>query len=132
DDEWLEGYLERVELRLYTARTIVDAGTLREELLRVRRQGWALVDEEFEEGLRALAAPIRDGDGRVVAAVNVSMHTSRWRIDAIRASLLPRLLELATAVGAELPPPQTAPRRERVVAPAAAQAEAVDRRRRGT
>ena len=50
---------------------------LRAELDRIRAQGWALVDQELEEGLRSVAAPIRDRDGRVVAAVNVSAHASR-------------------------------------------------------
>ena len=47
------------------------------ELDRVREQGWALVDQELEEGLRSIAAPVRDASGRTIAAVNVSAHASR-------------------------------------------------------
>jgi IclR family transcriptional regulator, pca regulon regulatory protein len=64
----------------------------------VRRQGWALVDQELEEGLRAVAAPIRDAAGRVVAAVNLAVHARRWSLAAIGEQLLPRLLETAAAI----------------------------------
>ena len=56
-DEWLDGYLSEVELTAYTPRTIVDPERLRSELRRIRRQGFAIVDQELEEGLRAVAAP---------------------------------------------------------------------------
>ena len=77
---------------------IVDHAALRRELARVARQGYALVDQELEDGLRALAAPIRDSRDQVVAAVNVAVHASRWPVDAVRRELLPRLLETAAAI----------------------------------
>ena len=83
-EAWLEGYLEGVALAAITPRTIVDSGRLGVELRRVRRQGFALVDQELEEGLRALAVPIREPGGAVVGAVNVAVHTSRWTVEAIR------------------------------------------------
>ena len=101
-DAWLEGYLARVELAAITPRTLADAGKLRAELGRVRRQGFALVDQELEQGLRALAAPIRGENGEVIAAVNLAVHTSRWSVDAIRHELLPRLLATAAAVETDL------------------------------
>jgi IclR family pca regulon transcriptional regulator len=97
-DEWLDGYLESVELRPITARTIAEAAAFRAELDRIRRQGFALVDQELEEGLRALAAPVHDSRDRMIAAVNVAVHAGRWSIDAIRRELLPRLLETAAAI----------------------------------
>ena len=113
-DEWLERYLGQVDLRPLTARTVRDRERLRAELLKVRRQGWALVDQELEEGLRAVAAPIHGRDGRVVAAVNVDPQATRWSVEAIRASVLPRLLETAAAIDRDLspaPPPAPPPRR---------------------
>jgi IclR family pca regulon transcriptional regulator len=97
-DGWLDAYVEGLELRPMTKWTIVDRAVLREELRRVRGQGWALVDQELEEGLRALAVPIRDEEGRVVAAVNVALHASRWSVEAIRSSLLPQLQATADAI----------------------------------
>jgi IclR family pca regulon transcriptional regulator len=101
-DEWLDRYLVQVRLVPHTSRTIVDPARLRGELARVRRQGFALVDQELEEGLRAVAVPIHDGEGRVVAAVNVALHASRWSIEAIRTVLVPSLLETAAAIDADL------------------------------
>jgi IclR family pca regulon transcriptional regulator len=101
-DAWLDGYLSEVQLVPITARTIVEPERLRAELLRVRRQGFALVDQELEEGLRAVAVPIHDGEGRVVAAANVALHASRWPIDAIRSTLVPKLLAAAAAIDGDL------------------------------
>ncbi|HEX6021986.1 MAG TPA: IclR family transcriptional regulator [Solirubrobacter sp.] len=98
----LEAYLARAEITPNTPRAISSAEALREELDRVRAQGWALVDQELEEGLRAVAAPIRDRDGRVVAAVNVSAHASRVSKDTLRKVLLPPLLRTAVNIEADL------------------------------
>ncbi len=75
---------------------------MRAELERIRAQGWALVDQELEEGLRSVAVPIRDRAGRVVAAVNVSAHASRASRDTVRRSLLPPLLATAARIEADL------------------------------
>jgi IclR family pca regulon transcriptional regulator len=101
-DDWLDGYLLSATLRALTPRTISEPARLRAELMRIRREGWALVDQELEEGLRSVAAPIRDVDGRVVAAVNVSAHASRRTIDGIRHELLPPLLETARLIEEDL------------------------------
>ena len=84
DDEWLDNYLATVELPAITPRTINTPDKLRAELMRIRRQGWALVDQELEDGLRAIAAPIHDEHGNVIAAANLAVHASRWSNDAIR------------------------------------------------
>ena len=101
-DAELDAYLDRVELRPLTANTLTDPAKLRSELARIRAQGWALVDQELEEGLRSVAAPIRDRTGRVVAAVNVSAHASRASKDAVRRVLLPPLLATAERIEADL------------------------------
>jgi IclR family pca regulon transcriptional regulator len=101
-DEWLDGYFATVELRRLTARTVTDAPALRAELLQVREQGWAFVDEELEEGLRAIAAPINDLSGRVIAAVNVSSPVSRGSADLVRSEFLPHLLAAARGIEEDL------------------------------
>jgi DNA-binding IclR family transcriptional regulator len=60
------------ELEAFTAATITSATRLRAELDAVRASGWAITDEELEEGLTAIAAPVRDSSRRVVAAISVS------------------------------------------------------------
>ena len=101
-DDWLDGYLASARLSALTPHTIHDPGGLRAELARTRRQGWALVDQELEEGLRSAAAPIRDASGQVIAAVNVSTPASRRSLDEIRHELLPPLLATADAIAEDL------------------------------
>lgn len=71
---------------------------LEAELARVRAQGYAIVDQELELGLRAVAAPIRDRRDRVVAAINLAVQASRVGVDQIRDSLLAPLLAAAAAI----------------------------------
>ncbi|MGN6751811.1 MAG: IclR family transcriptional regulator domain-containing protein [Intrasporangium sp.] len=68
----VEAYLDRVVLEPLTDRTVVEPDALRAELDRVRRQGWAVVDQELAIGLRSVAAPVRNAAGDVVAAINAS------------------------------------------------------------
>lgn len=98
DDQWLDHYLATVELPAITPRTINTPDKLRTELMRIRRQGWALVDQELEDGVCAAAAPIHDEHGNVIAAINLAVHASRWDNDTIRNTLLPRLLQTSAAI----------------------------------
>ncbi len=98
----LDALLERITLRPLTRSTVTSEPALRSVLARVRAQGWALVDQELEEGLRSIAAPIRDRDGRVVAAANVSAHASRTSADGVRRELLPPLLATAARIEGDL------------------------------
>jgi IclR family transcriptional regulator, pca regulon regulatory protein len=97
----LEQYLSGLNPKSLTNRTVNSIETLRTELERVRAQGWALVNQELEEGLRAVAAPIRDPDGTVVAALNISAHASRT-LESMRRDLLPPLLAAAARIEADL------------------------------
>jgi IclR family pca regulon transcriptional regulator len=101
-DEWLDDYLATAELTPITPRTIADPEQLRAELVRIRKQGWALIDQELEEGLRSLAVPIHDIAGRVVAGINVSVHTSRGSPAVVRAELLPPLLAAAQSIDRDI------------------------------
>jgi IclR family pca regulon transcriptional regulator len=112
-DEWLEASLATLQLTQIMPATIAEPDALLAELRRIRTQGFALVDQEFEEGLRALSAPIHDLDGTVIAALNVAVHASRWSIEAIHDDLLPRLMRATAAIDADLreaPAPSTSRR----------------------
>jgi IclR family pca regulon transcriptional regulator len=100
--EQLEAILAGVELTPLSARTITDPTALRAALDRVRRQGYAAVDQELEEGLRSLAVPIRDASGTVVAALNVSVHASRASMAALRRDFLPLAQTAARAIERDL------------------------------
>lgn len=101
-DEGLTTYLAKTRLRRFTSYTITSAPALRAELARVRAQGWALNDQELEEGLRSIAVPIRDHARRVVAAVNVASPASRYTVQSARRQLLPALLAAAARIEADL------------------------------
>ncbi|GGL14057.1 IclR family transcriptional regulator domain-containing protein [Streptomyces flaveus] len=85
-----------------TPRTLTDPSSLTAVLDRVREDGYALVDEELEEGLRSVAVPVRDRTGKVVAAVNVAMHSSRRTPEQCVAEVLPQLRTTVDAIEADL------------------------------
>ncbi|MEU9135951.1 IclR family transcriptional regulator C-terminal domain-containing protein [Streptomyces sp. NPDC048404] len=95
--EILAGASEAVSRRIGTAPEL-----FRAELDRVRKAGYALVDEELEQGLRSIAVPVRDLAGRTVAAVNVAMHSGRRTAEACVSDVLPELRATATRVEADL------------------------------
>lgn len=74
----------------------------RQELRKISSRGWALVDQELEEGVRSIAAPIRDGDGKAIAAVNISTHAGRRTLEGIVADLLDPLLKTAGRIERDL------------------------------
>jgi IclR family transcriptional regulator, pca regulon regulatory protein len=85
-----------------TPRTITDRQDLEAELERVAEQGYALVDQELEIGLRSIAAPIRDVGGEVVAAVNLSVAAATMTPAEMRRRLLGPLQEAAEAISRDL------------------------------
>jgi len=98
----LRSYLESVELRRLAPRTITNKKKFREELDLVRDRGWAMVEEELEEGLRSIAAPIQDRDERTLAALNISTHAVRRSADSIEQDLVPPLLDTAREITRDL------------------------------
>jgi IclR family pca regulon transcriptional regulator len=81
----LDTYLDTYTLIPVLPRTITDVDALRAELNRVREDGYALVNQELEEGLIAIAVPVRDRTGRVRAAINLSTHVGRKSVKEMRA-----------------------------------------------
>ena len=98
----LEERLARIEIKPLTPRTVRSVAGLRRALDAVRRQGWAIVDQELEESLRSAAVPLRNSAGTTVAALNVSVHVSRFSVDELEAELLPKLSRTAAAIEADL------------------------------
>lgn len=84
-------------LPAFTPKTICDGAALEAELERVRAKGYAYTIEELEEGLNALAAPVRSDDGAVVASISVSAPSYRMGLDAIH-----RLAELVVKAADEV------------------------------
>lgn len=91
-------------LAKYTAKTVTESAALLREIDTVRRQGWALVDQELETGLRSISAPILDRSGRCIAALNIGTHASRWPIQKLTQEVLPLLKQAAAAISSLQPP----------------------------
>jgi IclR family pca regulon transcriptional regulator len=89
-------------LTAYTPKTVTKRDALLEMLDEVRLREHAVDDEESESGLRAIAAPVHDRSGRVVAAINISTHSSRTSLGQLRRDLLPPLLAAAALIEADL------------------------------
>jgi IclR family pca regulon transcriptional regulator len=98
----LNQYLKSLRLEARTPKTIVGRKELSAELARVRRQGFSLVDEELEIGLRSLAVPVTDGAGQVVAAMNTGVHVSRISVRELKSRMLPVLQDGAARLGQAL------------------------------
>lgn len=98
----LDAALAGADLRARTPYGLADEAALRAELATIADRGWALVDQELEPGLRSVAAPVRDADGRVVAALNVASHSARYSPDEVRAHLVPDVVAAARALSSDL------------------------------
>jgi IclR family transcriptional regulator, pca regulon regulatory protein len=91
-------------LRQYTPKSVTDPRAVLADLEQVRKQGWALVDQELEVGLRSLAVPIFDFNNCAAAALNIATQASRWTVGALQKDALPVLRQAAQAVSVLLPP----------------------------
>ncbi len=90
--------LDRTELRKFTAATLATRPALERELARIRRDGYALAAEQCYPGELSAAAPILDGRGLPIAALNVSVPTSRWSVAEVKEKLVPLILETAALI----------------------------------
>lgn len=86
------------DLRPLTRHTVTGLDALLAKIQQVRKQGWCLVNQELEEGLISLAAPITDRAGRTIAAINISGQANRTNAKAMQESMLPQLLASAQAI----------------------------------
>ena len=93
----LDAYLETARLEPMLPNTITDPKALREELVRVQEQGYALVNQELEVGLIAVAVPVRDRRGQTRAAINLSTHIGRKSLEDMRG-LVPRMQQAAADI----------------------------------
>lgn len=103
DSAALDEYLATVTLKAYTDKTVVSAERLRAILERARSDGYVIVEEELEIGLRSIAVPVRGASGAVVAALNVSGQATRITSSQMREEFLPVLLKGAQELAILLP-----------------------------
>ncbi|MFI7635848.1 IclR family transcriptional regulator C-terminal domain-containing protein [Nonomuraea sp. NPDC049400] len=97
----LDDYLAAVELEPITEHTVTDPDRLRAIVREAGAQGWAIVDQEIDDGSRSIAVPVRDAAGRVLAALNVSMLAGRGSAEAM-SDFLPAMRRAAAQIEADL------------------------------
>lgn len=102
DDAVRARFLSRVKLVRFTPRTIADRKGLVAEFERVRAQGYAIVDQELELGLRSIAVPVCRHDGAVPAALNVGVQAGRVDTRTLQREILPVLQAAAAEIAAGL------------------------------
>ena len=102
DPEALRGVMAQPSRSGVTARWRPDLAELDAALRDVRAKGWCLTDEQLALGIRSVAAPLRDGEGRVVAAINVTVHAAETTVAQLTETHLPLLLRTAADISADL------------------------------
>jgi IclR family pca regulon transcriptional regulator len=101
-DAKLDEFLDQLVLTGLTMHSITDIDALRTEIGVVRDQGYSLIDQELEVGIRSVAAPLRDRRGRTLAAINVGTHAARVTLKELRSVILPDLLTTARNIESQL------------------------------
>lgn len=94
--------LETFDYRQYTINTITSKDRLKEELARVKQQGWSMIDQELEAGVRAIAVPIFSKDGSVKYAMHISSNTHRVSKEDLIDKFLPHLQKAAQGISEAL------------------------------
>lgn len=102
DDDELWRRLRSLRIEAYTPATITDLQALVERIHDDREQGFSIVDEELERGLRSIAVPVVDRSGQAIAALNISTHSTRSTRSEMRERFLPALREVAAQVSATI------------------------------
>lgn len=90
-DQELNDYLAQVTLRRFTEHSVTDKAELRNRVLLARKQGYAVVDQELDPGLRSIAVPAFDGHGSLLGGVNISTNAGRINVDVLMNTYLPML-----------------------------------------
>ncbi|KQM80323.1 IclR family transcriptional regulator [Xylophilus sp. Leaf220] len=101
-DEEVRARLEGSRRTAYTPHTVTDVDALMDRVRQARSQGWCLLDQELEEGLVSIAAPVTDRAGRTVAAINVSGQINRTGLEVLQHDVLPQLRAAAAAISQRL------------------------------
>ena len=98
DELALRERLEASGIEALTRHTLTDIDALMAKVQQARRQRWCLVNQELEEGLISIAAPIVDRSGRMVAALNISGQANRTSAKVMQETMLPPLVAAADEI----------------------------------
>jgi IclR family transcriptional regulator, pca regulon regulatory protein len=92
--------LKSLQIEAYTPSTITDVQALFDRVREDHAQGFSIVDEELERGLRSIAVPIVDRAGQAIASLNLSTHSTRTTRNEMREHFLPSLRAVAEQISA--------------------------------
>lgn len=98
----LDAYLATATLKKLTGATVVEPARLKALIETAREQGFAWVDGELDESIAGLAVPVRDKDGVITAAINVSLPSGSFTEDAALREFLPELRHTASKLRASM------------------------------
>ncbi len=98
----VDAILADAKLEKYTEHTITELGALRAQLEEIRERGYAIDDEEFDEGIRCVGVPVRDYTRRVVAGVSISGPAYRFTDERLAQELVPLAVEAGNRLSARL------------------------------
>ena len=102
DDRELDKFLARLRPEKITKFTVTDKAQLKKAILDIRKSGFALADQEVEIGFRSLAVPLKKHDGRVIAALNIGVHSERAPLKAMHGQFFASLQTLADELRQQL------------------------------
>lgn len=94
----LAAFLARVKLEPYTASSITNTDALKQDILKVREQGYSIVDQELDSGLRSVAVSVFAGNGELLGAINISTNAARVSMETLMEVYLSRLQQAAEAI----------------------------------
>ena len=94
-DAWITEWLAGNDLTRYTVNTLAEKRTFLNEIGEIRRRGFAISNQEFEFGIRSIAAPIRNGSGETIAAINVSTAADALTATHLAEVVVPAVRETA-------------------------------------
>ena len=103
-DEQIDRYLTDLKVERRTHLTLTEPARIKKAILDARREGYSFVDQELALGIRAVAVPVYDGAGAVVASINVSVADSRAKPGEVLRRCLPVLRQAATRISTGLLP----------------------------
>lgn len=102
DDLDLDNWIKRSTPRAHTSFTVTDPVALKREIVKMRKQGYGITENQFEPGLRGVSVPLRDSVGQVIGAISVSMAVSAMSATVAIKTLVPQLNETATRLAKRL------------------------------
>jgi IclR family pca regulon transcriptional regulator len=95
-------FVKSAPLPKMTNKTLTNKEDLQKALAKIHQQGWVLLDQELEDGVRSIAAPIHDKSGRTIAAINVGTQTGRVSMKQLSEEFLPLLVKTAAEISSAM------------------------------